>query len=81
MIVHEKIACDLPLTDISEEHRDAVRLFGTKSLPLLWKIEILAQDSDDYGSLAVVFYPHSGKVVGYLSLAQSPPLPFFIIHH
>ena len=35
VIVHEKIACDLPLKDISGEHRDVVRLLGTKSLFLL----------------------------------------------
>ena len=33
--VHQKIACDLPLANISEEYCDAVGLLGSKSLSLL----------------------------------------------
>lgn len=72
--VHQKIACDLPLANISEEYCDAVGLLGSKSLSLLQKVEILVQASGDYGSLAVVFSriaactPHSADVERLISL-------------
>ena len=74
VLVHRKIACDLPLTDISEEYCDAVRLLGSNSLSLLQKVEILAQASGDYSSLAVFFAriaactPHSTDVERLISL-------------
>ena len=55
VMVHQKIACDLQLSNISDKYRDAVRLLGSKSLSLLEKVGILAQARGDYGSLAVVF--------------------------
>ncbi|CAB3980678.1 Hypothetical predicted protein [Paramuricea clavata] len=74
VMVHQKIACDLQLSNISEEYRDAVRLLGSKSLSLLEKVEMLAQAQSDYGSLAVVFariaacMPHSADVERLISL-------------
>ena len=73
-MVHQKIALGLPLADISEEYLDASQLFGSKSLSLLQKVEMLAQNPDDYGNLAVVFAriaactPHSADVERLISL-------------
>ena len=65
---------DLPFANISEEYRDAVRSFGSKSLSSPQKVEILAQNQRDYGSLTVVFSriaacaPHSADVEKVISL-------------
>ncbi|CAB3991770.1 Hypothetical predicted protein [Paramuricea clavata] len=74
VMVHQKIACDLQLSNISEEYRDAVRLLGSKSLSLLEKVEMLAQAQSDYGTLAIFFAriaactPHSADVERLISL-------------
>ena len=72
--VHQKIAHDLPSANISEEYCDVVRSFGSKSLSSAQKVEILAQNQRDYGSLAFVFsritacIPHSADVEKLISL-------------